>query len=108
MVGHTCQPVCRRLDAARRGKRDTKQRVLTANAGAGDYGPYESTVQNRRTAIRNGDVGTATSMQFPKDLLIARNSGHDDFVLEAAGGNDQKNSADHHKGEPVSPEMLDG
>src|SRR5260370_20692023 len=37
-----------------------------------------------------------------------KNSGHDDFVLEAAGGNDQQNSADHHKGEPVSPEMLDG
>src|SRR5260370_19853814 len=37
-----------------------------------------------------------------------KNSGHDDFVLEAAGGNDQQNSADHHKREPGSPEVLDG
>ena len=34
-------------------------------------------------------------------------SRHDDFVLEAAGGDDQENGADREEGEAVGPEMLD-
>jgi flavin reductase ActVB len=33
--------------------------------------------------------------------------GHDDFVLEAAGGDDQKNRTDEEEGQTVSPEMSD-
>ena len=36
-----------------------------------------------------------------------KDSRHDDFVLEAAGGNDQENGADREEGEAVGPEMLD-
>src|SRR5215469_4613379 len=35
----------------------------------------------------------------------ARVSGHDDFVLEAAGGDDQQERADGEKGGGINPEM---
>ena len=66
MVGHTCQPVCRRLDAARVRQRGTKTRVLIANALESDYRHCESTVHNEVTAredespvIRSSWVNTA-------------------------------------------------
>lgn len=38
---------------------------------------------------------------------VGKSSGHDDFFSEAAGSEDQKNSADDKESEAVGPEMLD-
>src|SRR5450432_320529 len=42
-----------------------------------------------------------------RSVKRVRPSGHDDFVLEAAGGEDEQYGAHGEKGEGVDPEMLD-
>src|SRR5450432_4818258 len=41
-----------------------------------------------------------------RSVKRARPSGHDDFVLEAAGGQDQEDGAHGEEGEGVDPEVL--
>src|SRR5260370_1064661 len=48
---------------------------------------------------------TATSVLSRTDPLNGENSRHDDFVLEAAGGDEQKKGAPGGKGQAVEPEM---
>src|SRR5260370_34116658 len=48
---------------------------------------------------------TATSVLSRTDPLNGEGSRHDDFLLEAAGGDEQKNGAHRVEGQAVEPEM---